>query len=106
MTAGGTGQAAGVSAPEPDDAARREPGATITPYRDGPLIVRGDFRLVDADGVEIDPGRGTVALCRCGKSGIKPFCDGTHKKAGFTAPSAPDRPRPAAELTPAPEPPA
>ena len=72
--------------------------ATITPYRDGPLIVRGDFRLVDADGVEIDPGRDTVALCRCGKSGIKPFCDGTHKRSGFTAPSAPTRPRPAAEL--------
>ena len=87
-----------MSAPRPEDAAPREQGATITPYRDGPLIVRGDFRLVDADGVEIDPGRDTVALCRCGKSGIKPFCDGTHKKSGFTAPSAPTRPRPAAEL--------
>ena len=75
-----------------------EPTATITPYRDGPLIVRGDFRLVDTDGQEIDPGRKTVALCRCGKSGIKPFCDGTHKRAGFHAGSAPSRPRPAAQL--------
>ncbi|MGY1653619.1 CDGSH iron-sulfur domain-containing protein [Geodermatophilus sp. SYSU D01119] len=73
-------------------------GATITPYRDGPLIVRGDFRLVDQDGTEIDPGRRTVALCRCGKSGIKPFCDGTHKRSGFSAPSAPSRPRPAAAI--------
>ncbi len=73
-------------------------GATITPYRDGPLIVRGDFRLLDQDGAEIDPGRRTIALCRCGKSGIKPFCDGTHKRAGFSAPSAPNRPRPAAQL--------
>ena len=73
-------------------------GATITPYRDGPLIVRGDFRLLDQDGAEIDPGRKTVALCRCGKSGIKPFCDGTHKRSGFSAPSAPSRPRPAAQL--------
>ncbi len=73
-------------------------GATITPYRDGPLIVRGDFRLVDQDGVEIDPGRDTIALCRCGKSGIKPFCDGTHKRSGFSAPSAPSRPRPAARI--------
>ena len=73
-------------------------GATITPYRDGPLIVRGDFRLVDQDGAEIDPGRDTIALCRCGKSGIKPFCDGTHKRSGFSAPSAPTRPRPAARL--------
>ena len=73
-------------------------GATITPYRDGPLIVRGDFRLVDQDGVAIDPGRRTIALCRCGKSGIKPFCDGAHKRAGFSAPSAPSRPRPAAQI--------
>jgi CDGSH-type Zn-finger protein len=74
------------------------PGATITPYRDGPLIVRGAFRLTDQDGREIDPGRDTVALCRCGKSGIKPFCDGTHKRSGFSAPSAPSRPRPAARI--------
>jgi CDGSH-type Zn-finger protein len=74
------------------------PTATITPYRDGPLIVRGDFRLLDTDGNEIDPGRKTVALCRCGKSGIKPFCDGTHKRADFHAGSAPTRPRPAAQL--------
>jgi CDGSH-type Zn-finger protein len=71
---------------------------TITPYRDGPLLVRGDFRLVDTDGQEIDPGRRTVALCRCGKSGIKPFCDGTHKVSGFRAGSAPARPRPAARI--------
>ena len=75
-----------------------EPTATITPYRDGPLLVRGDFRLVDTGGNEIDPGRKTVALCRCGKSGIKPFCDGTHKRSGFSAGSAPSRPRPAAQL--------
>ena len=74
------------------------PGASITPYRDGPLVVRGDFRLVDQDGAEIDPGRRTIALCRCGKSGIKPFCYGTHKRSGFSAPSAPSRPRPAAEI--------
>ena len=98
----GTGD--GVTQPVPDDDAAPETGATITPYRDGPLIVRGDFRLVDSDGVEIDPGRDTVALCRCGKSGIKPFCDGTHKRSGFTAPSAPRRPRPASHLRPAEEP--
>jgi CDGSH-type Zn-finger protein len=89
-----------VSAPQPDerDPAPDVPSATITPYRDGPLIVRGAFRLVDQDGTEIDPGRDTVALCRCGKSGIKPFCDGSHKRSGFAAPSAPSRPRPAAAI--------
>jgi len=84
--------------PEDDVPALRASGATITPYRDGPLIVRGDFRLLDQDGAEIDPGRNTIALCRCGKSGIKPFCDGTHKRSGFSAPSAPSRPRPAAQI--------
>ncbi|WP_137160913.1 CDGSH iron-sulfur domain-containing protein [Blastococcus sp. CCUG 61487] len=82
-----------------DDGASGD-AATITPYRDGPLIVRGNFRLVDQDGAEIDPGRRTIALCRCGKSGIKPFCDGTHKRAGFTAPSAPSAPRPVSHLRP------
>jgi CDGSH-type Zn-finger protein len=84
-------------APE-DPAPTSGGGATITPYRDGPLIVRGDFRLLDQDGNAIDPGRETIALCRCGKSGIKPFCDGSHKRAGFSAPSAPSRPRPAARI--------
>ncbi|MCS3843813.1 MULTISPECIES: CDGSH iron-sulfur domain-containing protein [unclassified Microbacterium] len=57
--------------------------ATITPYPDGPLLVRGDIDLVAADGETIERHRRTVALCRCGLSTIKPFCDGTHKAAGF-----------------------
>jgi CDGSH-type Zn-finger protein len=65
---------------------------TITPYRDGPLLVRGPLRLVDQDGNEIPVGRKTVALCRCGRSRRKPFCDGTHKVAGWKAPSGPDEP--------------
>lgn len=89
-----------MSAPQPGERETPAPtsSATITPYRDGPLIVRGSFRLLDQDGGEIDPGRDTVALCRCGKSGIKPFCDGSHKRSGFSAPSAPSRPRPAAAI--------
>ena len=62
--------------------------AVITPYRDGPLIVRGPFRMVDQDGQEIEVDRGTIALCRCGKSRIRPFCDGTHRSIKFDAPSA------------------
>ena len=65
--------------------------ATITPYRDGPLLVRGPVRLLDQDGNEIDPGsEGTIALCRCGKSRLRPFCDGSHKVVRFRAPSAPE----------------
>ena len=60
----------------------------ITSYRDGPLIVRGPFRLQDQDGNEIAVDRKVVALCRCGKSRIRPLCDGTHKLIRFRAPSA------------------
>lgn len=60
----------------------------ITPYRDGPLLVRGPFRLQDQDGNLIEVGRKTVALCRCGKSRTRPFCDGTHQLVRFRAPSA------------------
>ncbi|HEY6745968.1 MAG TPA: CDGSH iron-sulfur domain-containing protein [Mycobacteriales bacterium] len=66
------------------------PEVTITAYEDGPLLVRGPVSFRTQDGVEIDAGRATVALCRCGKSASKPFCDGTHKAAKFRATSAPD----------------
>jgi CDGSH-type Zn-finger protein len=69
-------------------------GATITPYRDGPLLVRGDFEIVDQDGNVIDARRRTIALCRCGRSRLRPFCDGTHAVTGFGAPSGPDPGRP------------
>ena len=50
----------------------------IRAYQDGPLLVRGDFQLQDEDGQPLDPGRATIALCRCGKSATKPLCDGSH----------------------------
>ena len=70
--------------------------STITPYRDGPLLVRGPFRMTDQDGNEIEVGRRTVALCRCGKSRLRPFCDGTHKVIRFSAPSGAERRSPEA----------
>ena len=63
--------------------------ARLTPYRDGPYLVRGEFELTDQDGEPIDARRGTIALCRCGASRTKPFCDGTHKLIGFRAASRP-----------------
>nr|WP_282851494.1 CDGSH iron-sulfur domain-containing protein [Gulosibacter sediminis] len=60
----------------------KEP-VSVTPYPDGPLLMRGDFELRTTDGEPIERKRRTVALCRCGLSSIKPFCDGTHKAAGF-----------------------
>ncbi|MDX6688896.1 MAG: hypothetical protein QOG15_353 [Solirubrobacteraceae bacterium] len=62
--------------------------ARITAYRDGPLLVRGPFHLEDQDGNPIETRNGTIALCRCGKSRIRPFCDGTHRLVGFRAPSS------------------
>ena len=62
---------------------RHQPGATITSYRDGPYLVRGDFELIGEAGVVIETRRATIALCRCGRSRIGPFCDGTHKVIGF-----------------------
>lgn len=58
-----------------------------------PLLVRGPLRMFDQDGTPIDAGRETVALCRCGKSRLRPFCDGTHKLIRFKAPSGPERGR-------------
>lgn len=67
----------------PDSASR----ATITPYPDGPYLIRGDFVVTDQEGNELQLERRTIALCRCGKSRIRPFCDGTHRLIGFEAPS-------------------
>ena len=63
----------------------------ITPYRDGPLLIRGPFEMRDQDGRPIEPGREVVALCRCGKSRMRPFCDGSHKLVRFQAPSGPEQ---------------
>ena len=62
-------------------------GVTITVRKNGPYIVNGPVEVRDADG-NIYPAKGTVALCRCGASTNKPFCDGTHSKIGFQAAEA------------------
>jgi uncharacterized Fe-S cluster protein YjdI len=55
---------------------------TIDPRSNGPLFVRGRVRIVDADGNVVREDT-RLALCRCGASGNKPFCDGTHRTIGF-----------------------
>jgi CDGSH-type Zn-finger protein len=53
---------------------------------DGPYLVKGPIRLIDNNGNEFDVEDGkTIALCRCGGSNNKPFCDSTHGKIGFAA---------------------
>jgi CDGSH-type Zn-finger protein len=58
----------------------------ITVGRNGNLRIEGDdFQIVDPEGNEYGlQGRTVVSLCRCGASQNKPFCDGSHKKIGFT----------------------
>jgi CDGSH-type Zn-finger protein len=52
----------------------------------GPYLVKGPVTLRDASGNELDlQGKDTIALCRCGASTTKPFCDGTHSTIGFLA---------------------
>jgi CDGSH-type Zn-finger protein len=59
---------------------------TVNPLENGPYLVTGPVTLVDADGNQYDVSeRKTIALCRCGGSTTKPFCDGTHSKTGFQA---------------------
>ena len=56
---------------------------TIRPVPNGPYIVVGPIKLVDPEGNEFTWEGGQVALCRCGGSSHKPFCDGTHRTNGF-----------------------
>jgi uncharacterized Fe-S cluster protein YjdI len=56
---------------------------TIEARPNGPLFVRGHVRIVGDDGRVIREDT-RVALCRCGGSSNKPFCDGTHRRNGFT----------------------
>ena len=56
----------------------------ITVTHNGPLRIEGDFELLDPSGAQFGlAGRTAISLCRCGHSANKPFCDGSHKTAGF-----------------------
>ena len=57
----------------------------IQVLKNGPLLVTGDVELKDAEGKKIDVKSEHCALCRCGQTKNKPFCDGAHKREGFTA---------------------
>lgn len=57
-------------------------GVNITVREDGPYIVRGPVEIKDPDGNVFPVARDVVALCRCGSSADKPFCDGSHAQLG------------------------
>jgi CDGSH-type Zn-finger protein len=69
-----------------DPTAGATPLVTIRAKNNGPYLVEGPFRLIDADGTEypLEAGK-KYSLCRCGASTNKPFCDGTHSRIGFAA---------------------
>ena len=69
---------------------------TLRCRENGPLVVEvpgggssggPGFRVIDHEGCEfqLPLGKRAVALCRCGRSGTRPFCDGSHKDGGFRA---------------------
>lgn len=61
----------------------------VSVRKNGPYLIQGDLaelNLTDADGNPYDfAGKSMTALCRCGASATKPFCDGQHAKIGFEA---------------------
>jgi CDGSH-type Zn-finger protein len=62
------------------------PGNSIMLRPDGPLVCKSDSRVIveDANGVILQQAE-DIALCRCGGSATKPFCDGSHRHNGFSA---------------------
>lgn len=64
---------------------------TVTVCPDGPLLVRGPAQLRTADGHLVEHDRPVLALCRCGRSRLKPLCDGSHRLSRFRDPASPDQ---------------
>lgn len=59
---------------------------TINLRLNGPLLVTGPAKLIDHEGNVFNlEGKVSYALCRCGQSNRRPFCDGTHKTCGWAA---------------------
>ena len=58
---------------------------SVKANKNGPYEVSGAVDVLDFEGASYPPAESPIYLCRCGQSGNKPFCDGTHKKVGFRA---------------------
>lgn len=61
---------------------KRDDFPTFTLMKNGPILVKGDFSIQNSDGSE-EKCVGSTALCRCGASQRKPYCDGSHKSVSF-----------------------
>ena len=64
---------------------------TITPTDNGPYVIHGGVTLLDGEGNPYQLSD-TIALCRCGHSSTKPFCDGSHERVNFAAVNRPTSP--------------
>ncbi len=78
-----------MSAAEELEAAGEDVTVTVCP--DGPLLLRGPARLRTADGRTVEHDRSVLALCRCGRSRLKPLCDGSHRLSRFRDPADADQ---------------
>ncbi|MHB8635926.1 MAG: CDGSH iron-sulfur domain-containing protein [Fimbriimonadaceae bacterium] len=67
------------------EAATEPAPLNVEPLLNGPLFLTGAFQIIASDGKTVCEGNKT-ALCRCGLSENKPFCDGSHREGGFEAP--------------------
>ncbi|GHI26447.1 hypothetical protein Shyd_78180 [Streptomyces hydrogenans] len=82
-------------APEPPPGPTAPPAVRITPLAEGPLLVEGPVEVVLADGTVRRSDRPVVALCRCRRSLLDPFCDTSHRRrvrAGRSGGPAPAEP--------------
>ena len=59
----------------------------LTLCEDGPILLAGNGKLSIGNETVNAPAAGRVAICRCGASANKPFCDGSYRAAGFKAPA-------------------
>jgi len=75
---------AGLASLSMPSAALDEGTLSINTLVDGPLLIEGPFTLIDGKG-EVVCKSGKAALCRCGASKMKPYCDGSHDRIGFRA---------------------
>ena len=73
-----------------DEADERNSRTSIRPELNGPYVIRNLRKLTNSKG-ETLPVRPIVALCRCGGSNLKPYCDGTHARIGFSSAKDPAR---------------
>jgi CDGSH iron-sulfur domain-containing protein 3 len=66
-------------------ASETDPPVEIKVRDDGPYKVTGAVRVIDPEGNAWDLPEGPIALCRCGQSRRKPFCDASHRSTGFAS---------------------